>query len=185
MRIKGNIGYLFQALRQQLQLNYNRIRYGSVANKLRRLSAGKRKPIRIAVLKFSHETVTFLPWETTGSHFTYQGSPAKGENLFASQSRHFIGGFVKVAREYEGVELVGIESPLGSKMGSGTGWITAEAYESFVGKMISEIKSSGPFEGVYLALHGAMAVKGVPRPEAELARRVREAVGPRPISAAT
>jgi microcystin degradation protein MlrC len=183
MRIKGNISYLFQVLRHQLQLDYKRIRYGSVANKLRLLS--RRKPIRIAVLKFSHETVTFLPWDTTSSHFTYQGSPAKGEHLFASQSRHFIGGFVKVAREYEGVELVGIESPLGSKMGSGTGWITTEAYESFVGKMISELKSSGPFEGVYLALHGAMAVKRVPRPEAELARRVRESVGARPIIAAT
>jgi microcystin degradation protein MlrC len=31
---------------------------------------------------------------------------------------------------------------------------------------------------VYLALHGAMGVRGVPRPEAELARRVREVVGP-------
>ncbi len=33
-------------------------------------------------------------------------------------------------------------------------------------------------DGVYLALHGAMAVRDVPRPEAEIARRFREAVGP-------
>jgi microcystin degradation protein MlrC len=185
MRIDGTMGYFFQALRQQLQVNRNRIRYGNVANKLRHISGQKRTSIRIAVLKFSHETVTFLPWDTTRLHFTYWGSPAKGEKLLASEPKGFIGGFVKAAREYEGVELVGIDSPLDSKMGSGSGWITEETYESFVGKMISVIKSSEPFDGVYLSLHGAMAVKKVLRPEAELARRVREAVGARPMIAAT
>ena len=33
-------------------------------------------------------------------------------------------------------------------------------------------------DAVYLALHGAMAVRDVPRPEAEVARRFREVVGP-------
>jgi microcystin degradation protein MlrC len=51
--------------------------------------------------------------------------------------------------------------------------------------MIAEIKAEGPFSGVYLCLHGAMAVRGIPRPEAELARRVREAVGPEVLIAAT
>ena len=31
------------------------------------------------------------------------------------------------------------------------------------------LKQQGPFDGVYLALHGAMAVTDVPRPEAEIA----------------
>ncbi len=135
------------------------------------------KPIRIAVLKFSHETVTFLPYDTTRADFTFEGSPAKGEALLAAEPKSYIGGFVKVAREFEGVELVGIESPLDSKTGSGSGWLTEDCYETFVGKMISEIKAQGPFDGVYLSVHGAMAARGVPRPEAELARRVREAVG--------
>ena len=55
----------------------------------------------------------------------------------------------------------------------------------FVGKMIAELKASGPFDGVYLCVHGAMAVRGVARPEAELARRVREVVGPKAFIAAT
>ena len=38
--------------------------------------------------------------------------------------------------------------------------------------------SNCPSTGVYLALHGAMAVRDVPRPEAEIARRFRELVGP-------
>jgi microcystin degradation protein MlrC len=133
--------------------------------------------MRIAVLQFSHETVTFLKSDTTVDDFIYQGSPAKGEALLQSAPRSYIGGFVKVAREFSDVELVGIESPLFPKRGTASGWITTEAFERFLGKMISELKSQGPFDGVYLSLHGAMGVRGVPKPEAEIARRVRAHVG--------
>ena len=44
--------------------------------------------------------------------------------------------------------------------------------------MIRELEAAMPVDGVYLALHGAMAVRDVPRPEAEIARRFREVVGP-------
>jgi microcystin degradation protein MlrC len=141
--------------------------------------------IRIAVLHFQHETVTFLLNDTTIDDFTYPGSPARGEALLASGPRSYMGGFVQVAREFDAVELVGIESPLWPRTGSGSGWVTAEAYETFVGRMIAQIMAEGPFDGVYLCLHGAMAARGTPRPEAELARRVREAVGPHAFLAAT
>ncbi len=141
-------------------------------------------PIRIAVLQFSHETVTFLPNETTLEDFIYPGSPAKGEALLNSDPKSYMGGFVKVAREFDGIELVGIESPLWPRTGSGSGWITRHAYETFVGRMIAELNADQAFDGVYLCLHGAMAVRDVPRPEAELARRVRQAIGPnKPIAA--
>jgi microcystin degradation protein MlrC len=136
-----------------------------------------RRPIRIAVLYFVHETVTFLGNDTTFDDFVYEGSPARGEALLAHEPKSYMGGFVKVAREFDGVELVGIESPLFPKTGTGSGWITREAYETFVGRMIDEIKATGPYDGVYLSLHGAMGVRGVLRPEADLARRVREVVG--------
>jgi microcystin degradation protein MlrC len=141
--------------------------------------------IRIAVLHFSHETVTFLKNDTTLEDFIYAGSPAKGEALLKFDPKSYMGGFVKMAREFETVELVGIESPLWPKTYTGSGWVTRDAYESFVGKMIAEIKADKPFDGVYLCLHGAMAVRGVPRPEAELARRVREVVGSNIFIAAT
>ncbi len=142
-------------------------------------------PIRIAVLHFSHETVTFLKNDTTLDDFIYPGSPAKGEALLKFDPKYFMGGFVKMAREFDGVELIGIESPLWPKTYMGSGWVTAEAFETLVGKMIAEVKAEKPFDGVYLCLHGAMAVRGVPRPEAELARRVREVVGPKAFIAAT
>jgi microcystin degradation protein MlrC len=144
-----------------------------------------RSPIRIAVLHFQHETVTFLGNDTTIDDFVYPGSPARGEALLASGPKSYMGGFVQVAREFDGVELVGIESPLWPRTGSGSGWVTQEAYETFVGRMIAQIRAEGPFDGVYLCVHGAMAARGIPQPEAELARRVREAVGPGAFIAAT
>jgi len=144
--------------------------------------AGK---IRIAVLHFAHETVTFLKNDTTLSDFIYPGSPAKGEALLQAYPKSYMGGFVKMAREFEEVELVGIESPLWPKTYMGSGWVTEEAFETLVGKMIEGLKAEGPFDGVYLSLHGAMAVRGIARPEAELARRVREVVGPNVFIAAT
>src|SRR6185437_2882244 len=141
--------------------------------------------IRIAVLHFSHETVTFLRNDTTIDDFIYPGSPARGEALLQFDPKSYMGGFVKMAREFDGVELVGIESPWWPKTSIGSGWVTNEAFETFAGRMIAELGSSGPFHGVYLCLHGAMAVRGVARPEAELARRVREVVGPKAFIAAT
>jgi len=141
--------------------------------------------IRIAVLHFAHETVTFLKYDTTLSDFIYPGSPASGEALLMAYPNSYMGGFVKMAREFDGVELVGIESPLWPKTYMGSGWVTGDAFEALVGKMIEGLRSEGPFDGVYLSLHGAMAVRGVARPEAELARRVRAIVGPKVPVAAT
>jgi microcystin degradation protein MlrC len=141
--------------------------------------------IRIAVLHFAHETVSFLKNDTTLEDFIYPGSPASGEALLKAYPKSYMGGFVQMAREFDGVELVGIESPLWPKTYTGSGWVTQEAYETFVGRMIAGIKAGGAFDGVYLCLHGAMAVRGILRPEAELARRVREAVGPKVFIAAT
>jgi microcystin degradation protein MlrC/peroxiredoxin len=44
--------------------------------------------------------------------------------------------------------------------------------------MLEDLRAAMPVDGVYLSLHGAMAVRDVPRPEAEIARLVREVVGP-------
>lgn len=135
------------------------------------------KPIRIAVLQFAHETVTFLPNDTTREDFIYPGSPAGGEALLATDPKGYMGGFVQVAREYDDVELIGITSPLWPRTGTGSGWITRDAYEHFLSVMIAELRAQQTLDGVYLALHGALAVRGVPRPEADIARRVREVVG--------
>ncbi|RIX84718.1 M81 family metallopeptidase [Acidovorax cavernicola] len=142
-------------------------------------------PLRIAVLHFAHETVTFLAQDTELNDFIYEGSPCRDEALLQADPRGYMGGFVRCAREYAGIELVGIDSPLFPKTGIGSGWVTQEAYEHFTQAMLRDLADRGPFDGVYMALHGAMAVRGVPRPEAELAARVRRVVGPNAILGAT
>ena len=141
--------------------------------------------MRIAVLYFSHETVSFLQNDTTVDDFIYPGSPRRDEALLSHDSKGYMGGFVQVAREQPDVELVGIESPGFPRTGTGSGWVTQEAFERFTGRMVEELKSRGPFDGAYLCIHGAMAARGVPRPEAELAKRVRAVIGPKAFIAAT
>lgn len=141
--------------------------------------------MRIAVLNFAHETVTFLANDTTLADFIYPGSPANGEAVLAWDPKSYIGGFVQVAREFHDVELVGIESPYWPKTGTGSGWITEEAFETFVGRQVAQLTAQGPWDGVYLSVHGAMGARGVARPEAELARRVRAAVGAKAVIVGT
>ena len=71
----------------------------------------ERRLIRIAVLHFSHETVTFLKNDTTLEDFTYPGSPARGEALLKYDPKNYMGGFVKMAREFDGVALVDSITP--------------------------------------------------------------------------
>lgn len=142
--------------------------------------------MRIACAQFMHETVTFLKSDTTREDFIYDGSPLGGEALLRSGKGSYMEGFVKVAREHSGVELLGVTSPMAPKTGiTGSGWITRDAYEWCMDAMLRDLGAQGPLDGVYLALHGAMAVRGIARPEADIVSRVRSVVGGKPFIAAT
>ncbi len=134
-------------------------------------------PLKIAVAKFQHETCTFCPGgDTTIEDWTKLSEPLSGEDLLSSGS--YIRGFTKRARELGDMELIPLSSPVGVFGGSSRSWNTKETFDHFVNEMIAELQAVMPVDGVYLALHGAMAVREVPRPEAEIARRFREVVGP-------
>lgn len=141
--------------------------------------ASKQEPtFRIAVATFSHETCTFCPRPTTVGDWEYYGPPTS--DLFDSE-RGYIGGFKRMCDELGSVELVGIQSPRGARGGSSGSWNTREAFEKYAGLIVGDLQQMGSMDGVFLALHGAMAVDGVPKPEAELVRRVRGVVGDIPI----
>jgi len=135
------------------------------------------KNFRIAVARFSHETCTFCPDPTTVKDWEYYGLPT--DDILGSGG--YIGGFRTMSEEYGGVELVGIESPRDSRGGSSGSWITLEAFDKYTGGIAGDLQAKGPFDGVFLSLHGAMAVDGILKPEAEIVRRVRAAVGEIPI----
>ena len=137
--------------------------------------------LRFAVMILSHETCTFCPGGDSGiDRWTAIRDPYKGDEVFTAGSRRnaYIAGFVAATKEYRNVQLIGLESPVGVFGGSSASWMTEEAFDHFVGNAVTDLLEAMPVDGVYLALHGALAVRNIPRPEAELARRIREVVGP-------
>lgn len=139
---------------------------------------------RVAVMKFQHETCTFCPGgDVTVDDWTRLGPPVGGEELLRSDG--YIRGFVRQAEDYGDMELVGLTSPDDVFGGSSRSWNTEETFNHFLDAMLQELRAQMPVDGVYLALHGAMGVRDVPRPEAEIARRFREVVGPDVPIAAT
>ena len=136
-----------------------------------------RDTLRLAVARFQHETCTFCPGGDVGiEDWTKIRPPDQGDAVLTAGS--YVAGFTLAAREYQGIELVGLESPAGVYGGSSRAWSTEDTFEHFLNVMLEDLREAMPVDGVYLALHGAMAVRNVPRPEAEIARRFREIVGP-------
>ena len=131
---------------------------------------------RVAIIRYQHETCTFCPGgDTEVEDWTRIRPPLQGDEVLEAGS--YIRGFVNQAQEYGDMELVGITSPYTVFGGSSRSWNSKESFEHFMGLILEEMRSKMPVSGVYLALHGAMAVRDIPRPEAEIARRVRELVG--------
>ncbi len=128
-------------------------------------------------MTFSHETCTFCPGgDSDIESWTRIREPYVGDEVLSAGP--YIRGFVAAAREYKDVQLIGLESPAGVFGGSSASWTTEEAFDHFMNRMLEDLREAMPVDGVYLALHGAMAVRNIPRPEAEIARRFREVVGP-------
>lgn len=132
---------------------------------------------RVAVMKFQQETCTFCPGgDLQTEDWTVLGPLLTGDRLLDADG--YVRGFVRQARDYGDMELIPLTSPDEPFGGSSRSWSTEESFDTFVGTMLDELRGALPVDGVYLALHGAMAVRGIPRPEAEIARRFREVVGP-------
>jgi microcystin degradation protein MlrC len=139
--------------------------------------SGPAENYRVAVAQFSHETCTFCPGDdSTLEDWTRIRPPYSGDELL--ERGGYVGGFVHMAREFGDLHLIGLTSPAGVWGGSSRTWNAEEVFEHFVGQMLDELRTQLPVDGVFLALHGAMAVRNIPRPEAEIARRFREVVGP-------
>jgi microcystin degradation protein MlrC len=134
--------------------------------------------LRIAVASFSHETCTFCPNETTLEDWEAGGIRYGADSLNTEgEGKNYITGYKETAAGHGDVELVGILRP-GRPQTVGMGsWLTTEAFDVITGRIVEGVEKEMPVDGVLLALHGAMAVTSVPRPEAEICRRVRKVVG--------
>ncbi len=131
---------------------------------------------RVAVARFSHETCTFCPGGDVEVEDWYRhAEPRTGDDVLRLSS--YVRGFSKKAGEYNDMELIGLTSPVGVWGGTSRSWNKEEVFDYFVGNMIDELREQMPVDGVFLSVHGAMAVRNIDRPEAEMARRFREVVG--------
>lgn len=142
-------------------------------------SAGDDENFRVGVVTFFMETCTFCPRPTGIAEWEFYGPPRRGDEVLRIGS--YIGGFVRRTNEIGGIDLVGIYSPRNPVGGSSGSWVTPEAFEKYTNGIVQDLRRAGHLDGVFLALHGAMAVTGVAKPEAEIVRRVRRAVGNVPI----
>ncbi len=138
--------------------------------------------MKIAVASFSHETCTFCPRPTTVEDFE-AGGVLYGEEVLehARGIPSYINGFIKAADEEDDVELVGVMAASRSRGGSSGSWLTEECFDKYSNGIADGLREAGELDGVLLALHGAMAATGYPKPEAEIVRRARAAVGDAPI----
>ena len=138
--------------------------------------------MRIAIAGFSDETCTFCKDPTPIERF--EPYALRGQAIL-NDSRgipNYINGYMKVL-EAEGVEIVPIV--YASKGGGGfSSWLTPDCFDKYSNEIRDGLKAAGRagrIDGVLLSLHGAMAASGAPKPEAEIVRRARQAVGDAPI----
>ena len=137
---------------------------------------------RIAVADFSHETLTFCP-EPTDLKAWEEGTIKYGPETLNTEGegQTYISGFKDAFEKEEDFELVGILDAGWPKTTGYGSWVSTEAFDVITGRITSRLGELRQVDGVYLSLHGAMAVTNVPRPEAEIVRRVRKVVGDVPI----
>ena len=135
-------------------------------------AAQTRRPV-IAVGGISHESNSFNPAVTALADFGRRTLTEAGLKEAAS-GHDILAGVVEGARQF-GLELY----PTISAGATPKGPVTDEALDVLTGELVKKLKAAPRLDGVILNLHGAMVAERYPHGDAEIVRRVREAVGPR------
>lgn len=134
--------------------------------------------MRILSGGLQHETNTFSITPTTiadfqrDSHFGDELGDAFQIRQRFQGTNTIHGGYLQAADDL-GAELV----PVLNLRAYPSGIVTKETFELLVGELIGRIHAALPADGILLDLHGAMVTEEFEDAEAEIVRRVREAVG--------
>ena len=116
--------------------------------------------MRIAIAGMAIESCTFSPLTTTLEDFTLW----RGSDLLARYP--FLAAYADVTF----VPLLAARALPG-------GAVAYAAYQQMTDEIRHGLARRGPFQGVYLDMHGAMAVDGLDDAEADFFAAVRAAVG--------
>lgn len=138
--------------------------------------AQSRRPL-IAIGGISHETNTFNPRKTTladfdegiGSSGLLRGDAILRENETGNTTTS---GIIAGAAKH-GFDLY----PTLSAGPQTIGTVTDSAFDTLAAELVDKLKARR-FDGVILTLHGTMVTESHPHADAELVRRVRQALGP-------
>ncbi|MBN1580822.1 MAG: M81 family metallopeptidase [Anaerolineae bacterium] len=124
--------------------------------------------MRIAIGGLAHESCTFSPLPARLDDFHI----LRGEKLRASYP------FLDAWSEVIFVPLIHAQALPG-------GMIDPAAYETLAAEFFAALRASGPWDGLYLDMHGAMFVQGMQDVEGQFIATVRDAVGPTCLIAAS
>ncbi|MEM5773997.1 MAG: M81 family metallopeptidase, partial [Anaerolineaceae bacterium] len=130
---------------------------------------------------------TFSPIPTTYASFSQRAGALTGIletdelqeliRLYGDQHLNIASlGFISVMRQYFHEVY-----PILLTAAEPSGMIPAEVFDHIAEKIAQGIRQNGPFDGVFLDLHGAMVFGDFQDGEEELVRRVRQAAGNIPI----
>ncbi|MFC7404838.1 M81 family metallopeptidase [Georgenia alba] len=121
--------------------------------------------MRVAICGIHIESSTFTPYRSSADDFAVR----RGADL---RDRYpFLTAGAPLAEAAEWLPLLHARALPG-------GPVVAGDYAAWKREILDGLLASGPVDGVLLDLHGAMSVEGLDDAEGDLARAVREAVGP-------
>jgi len=132
---------------------------------------------RIAIAGISHETNSFNLTKAVLADF-------EGDDALSGNRKEWLETNAKTSQNaagmIEGAEKYGLELyPIHFFNAVPRGPIDGPGFNSMVDRVIQGLKKAPGYDGVLLVLHGAMIADGFPSGDAEIVRRVRQAMGPR------
>lgn len=133
---------------------------------------------RVAVVSFEFEGNSFSPKVCGRPEFGFYAEGEAMWSLIAGNPLAVSGG-VDVLRADPALQL----TPILVAQGGSGGTVEPEFYRATVDKIVAGVREQGPFDGIYLALHGAMVSPGVTDAEGELLQQIRAVVGSAPVMA--
>jgi microcystin degradation protein MlrC len=130
---------------------------------------------RLAVLRFSHEGNSFNPGVTGRDAFAREawceGEAAVAGHRGTATELGAAVAFLAARPDWQGVFLRCASAPPG-------GPVTDDLIEAVIAEVSEGLAARGPWDGVFVSLHGAMIGETRPTPDLDLLRAVRAAAGP-------
>jgi microcystin degradation protein MlrC len=130
--------------------------------------------VRVFIAMVSHETNTFSAIATDRRQFEARDLRYGGEILEAyRKTGTCLGGMIDEAAQ-RGLTLL----PSIAAAASPAGRVAKDFYANVKSRLLADLRTAGPLDGILLDLHGAMVPEGLEDGEGDLLAAVRSVVGP-------